>query len=91
VSDCKHQAFGVHADVHFMEDTGRFTADIRIECTQCEEPFRFLGLDPGWSPFEPMVSVTGLEMHVPIEPQGTPQIASGARFVMPPLPPKTDS
>jgi hypothetical protein len=88
---CKHTAFGVHTDVTFLADVGRFTADIRIECAQCKEPFRFLGLDAGWSPYVPSVSATGLELRVPIEPQGTPQIASGAQFVMPPLPPKSDS
>jgi hypothetical protein len=88
---CEHKDFNARVSVNRLEDTGRFSADIRIQCAACKEPFRFLGVEAGSSPFEPKVSIDGLELRAPIEPQGTPKIASGAQFVMPPLPPKVDS
>lgn len=85
---CEHKVFGAYVAVNRLLDTGRFAADIRIECSECHEPFRFLGLGAGLSPYEPTVSIDGLELRAPIEPQGTPVLYSSARFVVPPLPPK---
>jgi hypothetical protein len=90
-AQCPHLNFEAKVDVNRFEDTGRFGAVISIWCRICREPFRFLGCDAGYSPYRPMVSINGLELDAPIEPQGTPMIASGARFEMPSLPPKEDS
>jgi hypothetical protein len=90
-SQCQHQNFEALVRVNRLVDSGRFSADISIRCAECREPFRFLGADAGLSPYQPMASVDGLELRAPIEPQGTPKIASGARFEMAPLPQKTES
>lgn len=88
---CEHKDFAARVAVNRLEDTGRFTADVTIKCSECGEPFRFLGLAAGSSPYEPKVSVDGLELRAPIEPKGTPKLHSHAAFVMPPLAPKVDS
>lgn len=88
---CEHKDFNASVRVNRLEDTGRFSADVRIQCAECEEPFRFLGVPAGSSPYQPTVSIDGLDLRAPIEPQGTPQLQSHAAFVMPPLPPKRDS
>ena len=88
---CDHPDFAARVDVARLMDTGRFAADVRIKCVACGEPFRFLGLAAGLSPYEPRVSVDGLELRAPIEPQGTPKIASHAAFVVPPMPIKKES
>jgi hypothetical protein len=31
--DCNHEDFSAMVDVNRLEDIGRFTADVRIECT----------------------------------------------------------
>lgn len=83
---CPHLHFDAHVVVNRMEDTGRFSADLRITCTDCGDPFRFLGLAAGSSPYEPRVSMDALELRAPIEPEGTPTLATHARFDVPPLP-----
>lgn len=88
---CEHKDFRALVKVNRLEDTGRFSADITVWCAACAEPFRFLGVKAGSSPYEPMVSIDGLELRAPLEPQGTPQIQRGARFVVPPLPGERES
>jgi len=63
---CKHEQFEAHVDVNRLSDTGRFSADVRIKCVQCGEPFRFLGLPAGVDPDGPTVSVDGTEARMPI-------------------------
>jgi hypothetical protein len=85
---CPHPRHRVNAQVLRLEDSGCWTADLRITCDACQEPFRFVGLPAGWSIEKPMVSIDGLELRAPIEPQGAPRLFSEATFVMPPLPVK---
>ena len=81
---CQHLKFGAHVDVHRLEDTGGFMADVRIKCVECDQPFSFLGLPAGLSFERPMVSLDGCELHVPLEPGAQPIGASGSlRFEMP--------
>lgn len=89
--NCAHKDFSAWVNVFRLEDTGRFSADIRIKCSECDEPFRFLGVPGGLSPYEPRVSIDGLELRAPIEPQGTPTLLSHVSFVIPPLPTKDES
>lgn len=91
VSACGHLNFVARVAVNRLVDTGRYSADVRVNCVECGEPFRFLGVEAGLSPYAPMVSVDGLELRAPIEPQGVPKIASHAQFVMPPLRGKAES
>lgn len=91
---CSHQDFNAVVSVTGLVDdpakelthapADRWTADVRINCVQCGEPFRFLELPAGISFQRPMVSIDGLELRVPIEPQGTPRLVQAARFEMPP-------
>jgi hypothetical protein len=43
-----------------------FTADVRVNCVHCGEPFAFKGLRCGASQVEPMVSADGLEARLPL-------------------------
>jgi hypothetical protein len=89
MSDCRHEDFAASVAVNRMEDSGHVIADIRIACRQCGEPFRFLGCRvAGLSFQEPSVSVTELELHAPIEPQGDPRLRSQMKFEMPAVPVK---
>jgi hypothetical protein len=44
---CEHKEFAASVKVERIEDIGRFAADITINCSECGEPFRFLGLPIG--------------------------------------------
>ncbi|MHC4621205.1 MAG: hypothetical protein ACYTEQ_25945 [Planctomycetota bacterium] len=55
-------------DVTYLEDSGRWTADVKIECGKCGVPFRFLGVPGGMSFKYPMASIDGQELRAPIEP-----------------------
>lgn len=81
---CEHEDFSAHVAVTRIEDRPNcYQADVRIECSQCGEKFRFLGLRHGLSFTQPMLSADGLELRAPIEPQGVPRIATKATFHMP--------
>lgn len=73
---CPHMNFNARVAVNRLEDVGRFTADVTIECADCGEPFHFKGLPMGSSPDRPMVSVDGLELRAPIGPGMTPFLGS---------------
>lgn len=45
-----------------------YTADITVQCVDCGEPFRWVGVPAGLSPRRPMVSVDETELHAPIRP-----------------------
>lgn len=82
---CQHQHFNATVKVIHLEDTGRYTTDIRIVCTQCELPFHFLGLPCGSAYDRPMVSADACELRAPIAP-GRGDLPSKATFVFPELP-----
>lgn len=85
---CKHEQFGCECKIQRMEDragsVGEFILEVTAKCVQCDEPFRMLGLPAGLSFTRPMVSIDGLELRIPIEPQGDPRIFASAHFEMPP-------
>ena len=83
MSDCKHEAFAVRADVTYLDDAHRWTVDIFVNCQQCGEPFRFLGCRPGISLDRVTVNVTGCKLSVPVEPEGTPKLHSHMPIEMP--------
>ena len=43
---CDHPEFHADVAVGRIEDLGRFLAEVKVHCTKCGEPFRFLGLTP---------------------------------------------
>ena len=48
VSACKHnKSHKATVGVGFLEDSGRFTAEVRIECADCGRPFQFINLPIG--------------------------------------------
>lgn len=87
---CAHKDFEASVAVYRLLDTGRFSADVRIRCKECGQPFRFIGVRAGLSPYEPRASVDATELRAPIAP-GPAELAMHSEFVMPPLPPRTDS
>jgi hypothetical protein len=71
---CPHEDFAATVEVNRLQRsdtdptvTGYF-ADIRVECTQCGEPFRWTGVEAGVSPARPMCSVDETELRAPIRP-----------------------
>lgn len=63
---CTHEEFDAQVDVNRLQPSGRFCADIRIQCRQCKEPFRFLGLPAGLDLNGASVSVDGTEARLAI-------------------------
>ena len=70
MADCKHMTFDAKVRVARLEDVGRFMAEIRIHCTECNTPFQFRGLEPGVDTDGARVSMDGLEANIAIVPQG---------------------
>lgn len=70
---CEHEEFDSFVGVHRITNEAgvviAYAADIRITCTKCGQPFRFLGLDIGLSSIEPMCSFDGTEARMPISPE----------------------
>ncbi|WP_433067349.1 hypothetical protein [Dactylosporangium sp. CS-033363] len=75
---CLHKNFHVDAAMARIteapgDDTANaFNIDVRVNCADCGEPFRWIGLPCGYSPAQPMVSVNGLELRAPMAPQSAP-------------------
>lgn len=67
---CDHLEFVGEIDVNRLEDTGGYSADVRIRCQACDEPFVFVGsLLSGLSSQEPRVNMDGTELRAPIQPR----------------------
>ncbi len=84
---CQHEGFHAEVRIARITDPGqplRFMADITVRCAACREAFRFLGVDAGLSFERPMVSVDGLILTAPIEPERIPMLARRMRYEMPP-------
>lgn len=68
---CKHNTgVSVYCTHNFLEDTGRYTAEIRIVCDHCLTPFKFLGLPIGLDLNGAAVSPDGTEVRLAIAPNG---------------------
>lgn len=70
MTGCQHMQFKASVNVNRLEDVGKFTADVTIECSDCGLPFEFLGMEPGSSFTHPRVSIDGTEARMPIGPRG---------------------
>jgi hypothetical protein len=68
MSKCEHKEFVANVAVSRLEDSGRYAADITIKCTNCQQPFQFLGLPGGLRPDMPTISVDRTEARMPIAP-----------------------
>ena len=67
---CVHMNFDATVGVARLEDSGRFMAEIRIKCKDCDTPFQFMGLEPGLNFEGATVSLDGLEANIGIHPEG---------------------
>lgn len=68
---CEHNAFETTTKVARLTDdkTGELrsvVAEISIRCTECDTPFRFAGVDTGYSFKRPMVDVPATTLFAPI-------------------------
>lgn len=72
MNPCQHMTFTAEVNVNRLSEveggpvTG-FSADIRIQCSDCQRPFSFRGVPLGLYHDKPSVSVDGLELRAPIE------------------------
>lgn len=72
---CEHENFAAFVDVNRITDSTAesatvkgYAADIRVWCGDCAEAFVFIGAPVGVSPGQPMVSLDGSELRVPLRP-----------------------
>jgi hypothetical protein len=70
---CPHENFDALVDVVRLtpdgeQDVYAYSAGIRIRCRDCDEPFRFIGVQAGLRPDRPMCSVDETELRAPIRP-----------------------
>ncbi|MGI5247797.1 hypothetical protein [Dactylosporangium sp. CA-139066] len=72
---CPHETFAADVAVGRIgtEETPdgmphAYMADIRVSCSACGEPFRWLGVPAGLSFAHPMVSVDEAKLHAPLRP-----------------------
>lgn len=73
--ECLHENFEANVDVSRLPDeeggpVKRYQADVRIRCTQCGVPFRFIGLPAGLDLNGAAVSVDACEARLAIAPKG---------------------
>ena len=86
---CEHMNFRCEASIGRLSQveggpiTG-YCADVRISCTECGVPFRWIGLAAGNHPSQPRVSIDGTELRAPLEPALHEKFAPAASYVMPP-------
>lgn len=86
---CDHEDFLIEGNIgRLSHDKGgpitSYTADIKIKCTQCGLPFRFIGLAAGNHHSEPRVNIDATELRAPIEPAEHQKFAPAASYTMPP-------
>lgn len=69
----EHENFNVGVAVNLLTGgkdgpVAGYMADIRVQCKDCGEPFRWIGTPAGLSPRQPMVSVDETELRAPLRP-----------------------
>jgi hypothetical protein len=70
---CPHEDFAASVEVNRLSGAeggpiDAYSADLRISCAGCGEPFRFIGVPAGLMPDRPACSVGEDELHLPIRP-----------------------
>lgn len=68
VSKCEHKKFDAQVNIIRLEDSGKFMAEVKVKCVECNTPFQFLGMPMGLSFTKPMVEVLATEARLPIQP-----------------------
>lgn len=74
---CTHPSAEAFVEFARLQDDGEdtphaFSASVRLYCSACAEPFRWIGAPVGLSPRSPMVSVDGQELRAPLAPVSAP-------------------
>lgn len=78
---CLHRNFETDVKIAVVKDRGAWIAEVRIVCSDCAEPFRFVGVPAGFAYGHPRVSIDGRELRAPIEPLGSkPAIALASAY-----------
>lgn len=71
---CPHENFAAVVEVNRITAGDNdptvvaYSADIKVECHDCGEPFRWTGAPVGASPREPMCSIDQTELRAPLRP-----------------------
>ncbi|MDX3074612.1 hypothetical protein [Streptomyces sp. MI02-7b] len=71
---CPHENFDAFVDIARRTKSDDdptvlgFTAEIRVNCRDCDEPFRWTGLQAGLSSAHPMCSVDETQLLAPLRP-----------------------
>lgn len=70
---CPHETFAAVVEVNRLTDgdggpVNAFAADITVQCVDCAEPFRWIGLPAGLSGAHPTSSVEETVLHAPLRP-----------------------
>jgi hypothetical protein len=78
--NCKHENFRADVMVNRLEDSGAFVADIKIKCTDCEEPFTFPPLPMGLDCSEARINMDGTELRLPLKPKSRSAFNSFVTF-----------
>ncbi len=70
---CNHENFSSIVNVtrllqNDLVTVSGFNADFLIKCTDCGTDFEFIGVEPGYSPFYPRISIDSKELRCPIKP-----------------------
>jgi hypothetical protein len=74
---CDHENFISNVEVNRLQRSDEdstivgFSADIRIRCVACDEPFVFHGVPIGLLSDRPCISVDGTELRAPLRPQSS--------------------
>jgi len=76
---CPHISHAAFVEVYQLTDErkpdGRitgYTAELRIYCAACDEPFEFIGLPAGLSSSRPTADVPATTARLPIKPASAP-------------------
>lgn len=76
MSQCEHRQFKAVVCVNRLQISetdqriGGYSADIRIECADCQLPFEFVGIPCGYLHDRPAASWNFQELRTPIIPRG---------------------
>ncbi|WP_019060006.1 hypothetical protein [Streptomyces prunicolor] len=69
---CPHDNFDAYIDVNRVTATDPtvvgYHADIKVNCRDCREPFRWTGVPAGMSQRHPACSVDETELRAPLRP-----------------------
>lgn len=73
--ECEHLNFSCECDVNRLSSekdgpVNRYCLDVRVKCTECGLPFRFIGLPTGIDLNGAAVSIDGTEGRFAIAPKG---------------------